>query len=203
MLRRLRDLGLVTERKARLFGVACCRRLWGLLPEEGWRAVEAIERHADGLAVREELDATRGVFTAVIGAASGPGFFSRVAVSYLLAEARHDPTGYALDLSPWAAQACDDQAAELAAQAGILRCLFGLLPFQPVEIRPEFLAFGDGVAVKLARGICEDGAFDRLPVLADALEDAGCGDESLLGHLRGLGPHWPGCFALDAILGRT
>src|SRR5262249_33140206 len=125
MLRLLRDRGLIDARKARLFGAACCRRLWGLLPEEGRRAVEAVERQADGLAGVEEMDAARELFMAVVGDASGAAFNARIAVSYLLGQARHDPAGYALDLSPWAAQA-GDQAEELAEQAGILRCLFGL-----------------------------------------------------------------------------
>jgi hypothetical protein len=42
----------------------------------------------------------------------------------------------------------------------------------------------------------------RLAVLADMLEEAGCPDPPLLGHLRGPGPHVRGCFALDAILGK-
>jgi hypothetical protein len=55
---------------------------------------------------------------------------------------------------------------------------------------------------KLAQGIYEDRAFDRLPVLADALEDAGC-TAAILDHLRGPGPHVRGCFAVDLILGRS
>jgi hypothetical protein len=42
---------------------------------------------------------------------------------------------------------------------------------------------------------------DRLAVLADALEDAGCADPDLLAHLRGPGPHVRGCWALDLVLG--
>jgi hypothetical protein len=42
----------------------------------------------------------------------------------------------------------------------------------------------------------------RLAVLSDALEESGCADAAILGHLRGPGPHVRGCFALDAILGR-
>jgi hypothetical protein len=45
--------------------------------------------------------------------------------------------------------------------------------------------------------------FEDLPVLADLLEEAGCTDAALLGHLRGPGPHVLGCHALDAVLGRT
>lgn len=200
MLRMLRDRRLLTERKARLFGAACCRRHWDLLPGEGRRAVVAVERHADGLEGREELDAARRSFTAVIGEASGQAWFARVAVSYLLADARHDPAGHALDLSPWAAQAGQDQAGEQAAQAAILRCLFGSPPFRSAA-RPEWLAFGDGIVPKLARGIHDERAFDRMPVLADALEDAGCTDADMLGHLRGPGPHARGCHVLDVLIG--
>jgi hypothetical protein len=73
----------------------------------------------------------------------------------------------------------------VAAQAGIVRCLFGSPPFEPMKIRPEWLAFGDGVVVQLACGICDERAFDRMLILAYTLEDADCGDEDLLGHLRG------------------
>jgi hypothetical protein len=201
MLRLLRDRGLVTERKALLFGAACCRRLWELLPEEGRRVVEAVERQADGPAGREEVDDACGPFLAVVGDASGAGFHARVAVSYLLADARTDPAGYALDLSPWAAQACDDQAVELSVQAGIVRCLAGSPPFTPPAIRPEWLAFADGVVPGLACGIAEEGAFDRMPILADALEEAGCTDAEVLGHLRGPGPHHRGCHVLDGLAG--
>ncbi|MDB5311512.1 MAG: hypothetical protein JWO38_5714 [Gemmataceae bacterium] len=56
--------------------------------------------------------------------------------------------------------------------------------------------------VSLARGIDTDLAFDRLPVLADALEDAGCADEDVLAHCRGGGPHARGCVVVDFLLGR-
>ena len=201
MLRLLRDRGLLTERKARLFGAGCCRRLWDLLPEEGRRAIEVVERHADDQVGRGELDTARGAFTATLGEASGPAFAS-VAVSYLLAEARHDPAGYALDLSPWAAGAGQDREGELAAQAGVVRCLFGSSPFRAVAIRLEWLAFGEGVVGKLARGIHDEGAFDRMPILADALEEAGATDEEVLGHLRGASPHARGCWLVDLLTGR-
>jgi ribosomal protein L37E len=44
--------------------------------------------------------------------------------------------------------------------------------------------------------------WEALPVLADALQEAGCEDEQVLGHLRGPGPHVRGCFAVDALLGK-
>jgi hypothetical protein len=70
-----------------------------------------------------------------------------------------------------------------------------------VEVRPEWLVYGDSVVATLARGIRDERAFDRMPILADALEEAGCTDAEMLGHLRGPGAHWLGCWALDAQLG--
>jgi hypothetical protein len=55
----------------------------------------------------------------------------------------------------------------------------------------------------LAAVIYEERTFDRLPLLADALEDAGCTDTELLGHLRGTGPDARGCWAVDLVLGKS
>ncbi|HYH67331.1 MAG TPA: hypothetical protein VD866_21720 [Urbifossiella sp.] len=57
--------------------------------------------------------------------------------------------------------------------------------------------------VALARGIHADRAFHRLPVLADALEDAGCHDPEVLEHCRGSGPHHRGCWVVDLVRGKT
>jgi hypothetical protein len=54
----------------------------------------------------------------------------------------------------------------------------------------------------LAGSIYEDRGFDRLPILADALEEAGCTEAELLAHLRGRGPHVRGCWVLDLLLGK-
>ena len=56
---------------------------------------------------------------------------------------------------------------------------------------------------KLAEAIYEERAFDRLAVLADALEEAGCTNPDILGHLRGPGPHVRGCWVLDCLLGKS
>jgi hypothetical protein len=69
-------------------------------------------------------------------------------------------------------------------------------------VRPEWLAWGDGTVAGIARSVYEEQAFDRLPILADALEDAGCADNDLLAHLRGPGPHARGCVVLDRLLGK-
>ena len=55
----------------------------------------------------------------------------------------------------------------------------------------------------LARGIYDDKAFDRMPILADALQDAGCTNEDVLNHCRGDGPHVRGCWVVDMLLGKA
>ncbi|HYV39289.1 MAG TPA: hypothetical protein VE988_26610 [Gemmataceae bacterium] len=91
--------------------------------------------------------------------------------------------------------------AELASQVPLIHELFGN-PFQPVTIDPTWLGWNDGTIPKLAQTIYDDGAFDRLQTLADALEKAGCDNAEILAHLRGPGPHVRGCWVLDLILGK-
>jgi hypothetical protein len=74
-------------------------------------------------------------------------------------------------------------------------------PFRPVSIDPTWLAWQGGTVPKLARAIYEERAFDRLPVLADALLEAGCDAADILGHLRQQGAvHVRGCWCLDLLL---
>ena len=56
--------------------------------------------------------------------------------------------------------------------------------------------------VGLARAIYDDRAFERMPILSDALMDAGCENEEIIGHCRGDGPHVRGCWVVDLILGK-
>jgi hypothetical protein len=89
----------------------------------------------------------------------------------------------------------DNQAATL------LRDLFGN-PFRPVTAHPGWLAWEDGAVVKLAQAIYDERAFDRLPILADALEEAGCTNAEILAHCRETGAHVRGCWVVDLILGK-
>jgi hypothetical protein len=82
-----------------------------------------------------------------------------------------------------------------------LRDLFGN-PFRPVSIDPTWLAWNGSTVRKLAQSLYEEYAFDRLAILADALEDAGCTDAGILEHCRGPGPHVRGCWVLDLLLGK-
>jgi hypothetical protein len=81
------------------------------------------------------------------------------------------------------------------------RCIFGN-PFGPVAINPAWLTWNDGTIPKLAQAIYDDRAFDRLPILSDALEESGCSDQDILNHCRQLTEHVRGCWALDLVLGK-
>jgi hypothetical protein len=91
----------------------------------------------------------------------------------------------------------------------LLRDLVGN-PFRPVNISPSWLRWNDAAVVHLAQAAYDNrilpaGTLDnaRLAVLADALEEAGCTDEQILGHLRSGGEHYRGCFVVDALLGKS
>jgi len=86
-------------------------------------------------------------------------------------------------------------------QSGLLRDLFGN-PLRPVTINPAWLRWNEGTLRRLAESIYNERAFDRLPILADALEDTGCTDAEILGHCRGPGPHVRGCWVIDLLLGK-
>jgi hypothetical protein len=60
----------------------------------------------------------------------------------------------------------------------------------------------DGLILSLARQIYDERCWDEMPVLADALEDAGCTDQAILSHCRNAGQHTRGCWLLDALLER-
>jgi hypothetical protein len=93
-------------------------------------------------------------------------------------------------------------------QAAFLRDLFGN-PFRMVSINPVWLLRGSGrpwergPVAELAQTIYDKRAFERLPVLADALEEAGCCDEDILRHLRNTEPHVRGCWVIDLLLGKS
>jgi hypothetical protein len=82
--------------------------------------------------------------------------------------------------------------------AWLVRDIFGN-PFRPVEFDPRWRTSD---VVGLARAIYDDRAFERMPILADALMDAGCEHEEIIGHCRGDGPHVRGCWVVDLILGK-
>ncbi len=83
----------------------------------------------------------------------------------------------------------------------LLRDIFGN-PFRPAIADPVWLAWEDGTVPALAQSIYDERAFDRLPILSDALEEAGCTNTDILGHCRQPGQHVPGCWVVDLVLGK-
>jgi hypothetical protein len=92
-------------------------------------------------------------------------------------------------------------AAAKARLVPVVRDVFGN-PFRGVSLDPSWRRWHDGRVSRLAEGIYEEGAFDRLPVLADALSEAGCDNEDILAHCRSPGPHRRGCWVVDLLLAR-
>jgi hypothetical protein len=93
-------------------------------------------------------------------------------------------------------------ADEAAWQPAALRDLFGDLVRPALRVDPAWLAWNGRTAPRLAEAVYDERAFDRLPILGDALEDAGCADPELLAHCRGPGPHVRGCWVIDLLLGK-
>jgi hypothetical protein len=94
------------------------------------------------------------------------------------------------------------RTSERQQQARLLHCVFGN-PFRPSPSLPSAtLAWNDGTVRRLAQAIYEDRAFDRMPILADALEDAGCTEPYILDHCRQPEEHVRGCWVVDLILGK-
>jgi hypothetical protein len=117
-------------------------------------------------------------------------------VDALALAAARPPSPVAIDLPPHAAA----RARESAAQCDLLRDVVGN-PFRAAPaIDPLLLAWNDGCIAQLATVLCREKRFSDLPILADALEEAGCRSSALLAHLRGPGVHVPGCWALDLLL---
>jgi hypothetical protein len=79
-----------------------------------------------------------------------------------------------------------------------LRDIFGN-PFRPVAFSP---AWRTSIAIAIARQVYEERNISAMPILADALEEAGCTNPDLLGHLRGSGTHVRGCWAVDLVLAK-
>jgi hypothetical protein len=210
------------DRKLRLFAVACCREVWDLLDAPVRSAVEVVERYADGEATRKQIMAARAACQAAeksahrkragsVGQAAKAVYWTtKPRIGECVQTVCEDTAGAAttaavqtagLDPRDWDDAYEKAQTAVGARQADLLRDCFGN-PFRPVAVDPGWLAWGGGIVGRLARAAYEERAFDRLPVLADALEEAGCHDADVLGHCRGGGPHARGCWVLDLILSK-
>jgi hypothetical protein len=171
----------------RLFACACCRYVWDTLIDEGRRIVELIEQFEEGGIAYEELSAVSDLAAA--------------AISDLVNEpSRGARFGF---LAVWG-PAIGDQV-PVSGVCQLIREVVGN-PFRHVVLNP---AWRTPTVTALATAAYEERSLpagtldaDRLAVLADALEDAGCTDERMLVHLREPSPHVRGCWAIDLLLGK-
>jgi hypothetical protein len=171
--------------------------VWAFLKDkQSKRAIELAERFAEGLASTTELERmwneVRG--HALCGAVCGP-----------ISSAAAQTPSQAVAVVAWAAEEKQKGAYdavfkdESSAQADLVRDIFGN-PFRPVSFSPEWRT---STAVALARQMYESRDFGAMPILADALQDAGCDSEEVLNHCRGPGPHVRGCWVVDLVLGKS
>ena len=186
------------KRKLALFGVACARRIPRLCQEPTSAAAIAVsERYADRHAKVGELR------IALRAAGPAPGYtshFTRAEKDRYVAELAVlcNAASSAELVSEYALKAAPDRSAEKRAQCDLLREVFGN-PFRKLRVRKDWLT---STVVALAQNIYEERVFDHMPVLADALQDAGCDNEEILNHCRGPGPHCRGCWLVDLLLAK-
>jgi hypothetical protein len=205
MLRPCRKVIRYNPRKGRLFAVACCNRILHLLLDPRSRAaVETAAQYAERRVDEDHLRAAREAASAAhadafrskgkVGAsgewaaefaASSDAWFAATSASNFAYVAAGDPVS--------------EPGPEKKAQSHLVRCIFGPLAFRPVLVDSSWLS---STGVGLAKAIYDERAFDRLPILADALEEAGCTNADILAHCRGPGPHVRGCWVVDLLLGK-
>jgi hypothetical protein len=221
-----------SARKFRLFACTCARRLWPLMSDDRARdVVRDAERFADGLLSEGERREREERFRATFPPRMTPDYpvspsylADMVAFYTIWSNSVWDPghtlhlnehgaecvsqwVGFTLvfretgDWEAWPAAKHPVGRAEAETHCRLIRDIFGD-PFRPAALDPAWLTWQGGTIPSLARAIYAEGAFDRLPVLADALEEAGCADAHILGHCRGPGPHVCGCWAVDLLVGR-
>jgi hypothetical protein len=222
----------VSERQLRLFACANCRRIWRLLQHDQTRfAVETAESYSDAMTSESELTAIRlsianmdsrlfvygkerACTTAIEALIIAPTHFRNIFQLVRAADkARNAVADNAIDSE-------DDRfdtkgswgrvrAAERKSQCVVLRDIIGN-PFRPIKPDPHWLAWNDGAISKVAAAAYDErelpsGHLDkqRLAVLGDMLEEAGCRDTELLSHLRRPdAAHVRGCFVVDLLLGK-
>ena len=189
------------ERKFRLFAIACCRHIEHLLTDQRSRdALAVIERWVEGDAsdeAKHNAARTAGMVTWDLEHTEDGQLQAAYAVCTTVDDIQEAHTD-TIKAAEEAANAVRN-ASEEAYQADLVREIFGN-PFRPVAVDPAWRTFD---VMALATGIYAEKAFDRMPILADALQDAGCDSDAILDHLRDpKAVHVRGCWALDLVLGK-
>jgi len=209
-----------SDRKMRLAACACCRRVMRYL---GSAEFNTLLRLTEASADRASLESKRLRLHARLLRAWQESIVDRpfydaadaACESFLRAAESPPPQFYDFPsnddfhYATWSAKCAQDavgaeesgnqaELAEAAAQSDLVRDIFGN-PFLPVTFDPRWRTSD---VVGLTRAIYDDRVFERMPILADALMDAGCEDEQIIAHCRGDGPHVRGCWVVDMVLGK-
>lgn len=211
-----------SARKLRLYGVGCCRWLGDRLDASCRQAVDVAEKFADGGATLDELTAAHAEARRRHRSIPVPQLMTmnadRLAAKQLANHAWKAVDAAARPGGPLPKKVFEglflcatlgggfatlDQTAPavLGLLADLLHDVLGN-PFRPPCVDPAWLTWNDGTVRSLAETIYAERTHDRLPILADALQDAGCSDAAMLDHCRGTGPHTRGCWVVDALLGK-
>ena len=205
--------GQASERKLRLFGCGFCWHFWYRLPDERIRqAWEVAERYADGCATEEER--TQAIRPLLLeerlplwrqkGRNVEAGSLEENLLAYL-----HQAAVGSLHLRPrWASLTLGPPRGWEALRPEQRRIICTILHdvvgniFRPAAIDSAVLDWDDGRGKKIAQSIYEGHAFERMPEVAEALEEAGCTDTAILDHCRQPREHVRGCWLLDLLLGK-
>jgi hypothetical protein len=183
-------------RKTLLLTAACIRRIWKVLPQKARSWVEMAERSADGLCAYDP-NLAESCEHALIDAVQSTGWGDD-GVICAVQQVFH--VFWQVPEFIEAEEANSDWKTERRHQADLVRCVFGN-PFRPLA--PAVQHWNNNTAVKLARATYEGSRFADMPIVADALEVAGCTTAEILDHCRKPGVHVRGCWVLDQLLGKA
>ncbi len=187
-------LGKWSPRRLRLAACAFGRRVWhGLSEEKDRHALEVAERYADKLVTKTELQNARKM--------CGKSQFGQAITAAGAWESASSTSGAAVWIAVSSAPLLVGgvYVKALRKQVDLLRDIFEMNP-RELSVDPRWLHWSNGTVRHLARAIYEERRFDDLPVLGDALEEAGCDNQDLLAHCRSGQDHARGCWALDLFL---
>jgi hypothetical protein len=195
-----------TPRKFRLLACAFCRLHWSVLEPASKKAVEIGERFADGRATEDELLPVRRAATAD-AAALRKAIFPPARASEMeplnwadSAAATASPSAkVAVRHAVWGPLYLEERSDQRRRYAELLNHIIGN-PFHPITINPGLLTWHGRLIVSMAQRMYDSRDFSAMPVLADALEEAGCQDQDILAHCRSEAVHVRGCWVLDLLL---
>jgi hypothetical protein len=200
MIQRLPNRGaLRLHRKHRLFACGCFTLIWDRITLPTTReAVIKTEEWVDRKISRQELERYR-LFQGNPPRGTTDWYLQMYIDSLITRNLTPTHVAWiARRASDPARRETDDKWADCPSQANLVREVFGN-PFQPVEFDRRWCT---GTVTTIARQMYEARDFSATPILADALQDAGCDSAELLDHCRGPGPHVRGCWVVDKLLAR-